>query len=151
MKKFFLILAAILGLSTQQAGSKTQITLDQLIAPTTQAIMVSVPGRGWVQAQFDSTITLNTATNPPTLSAPGSAPPFPVFVDAVVPTGTVDGVNVTFTLPSAPNPASSLELVLNGLVQTSGGSGGDFNLTGSTITYNTAPAIGGKLLAYYRR
>lgn len=152
MKKFLLSLTAILGLSSQQAGSKTQITLDQLVAPVTPAIMVSIPGRGWVQAQFDSTITLNTATNPPTLSATGSAVPFPTFVDGVTPTGAVDGINTVFTLPSAPNPPASLELTQNGVTQRAGTvTGGDFNLNGATITYAAPPASGGNLLAYYRR
>lgn len=151
MKKFLLILAAVFGFASQ-AGSKTQVTLDQIAASNSQGVMVSIIGRGWVQAQLDSSLVIDTTTNPPTLKATASGPPV-TFVDAVAPTGAVDGVNVIFTLPSAPNPPASLELTQNGLTQTPGVAGipNDFTLSGTAITYSSPPSVGSKLLASYRR
>ena len=41
----------------------------------------------------------------------------PVFVDGETPGGTINASNRTFTLASAPSPATSLDLYRNGLVQ----------------------------------
>ena len=55
------------------------------------------------------------------------------------PIGTL-GTTATFTLSHPPNPATSLELKLNGVVQHQGGTfPGTYTLSGNTITYNTAP------------
>jgi hypothetical protein len=73
----------------------------------------------------------------------------PLFVDAVTPAGAVNGANAVFTLPSAPNPAASLVLTRNGLVQKAGT---DFTLSGPTITFAAAavPQTGDLLTASYR-
>ena len=73
--------------------------------------------------------------------------PVPNFSDAEVPSGTINGVNVTFTLLRAPNPLQSLELFLNGVLQTQGI---DYTLSTNTITFTVAPASGGALIAWYR-
>jgi hypothetical protein len=80
-----------------------------------------------------------------------SPPPPPglvSFIDAVVPTGALDGVNTTFALPSAPTPPGSLALFLNGLYQTQNV---DYILAGSTITMNRVPAAASALIASYRQ
>lgn len=70
------------------------------------------------------------------------------FVDNETPSGTIDGANVTFTLAHAPNPASSLQLILNGAYQTAVGA--DYTLSTLTITFNSAPVNGSVLRAFYR-
>lgn len=70
------------------------------------------------------------------------------FVHNIVPSGSVNDSNVTFTLPSNPNPDSSLELRLNGVILKSG-AGNDFTLSGTTITMAVAPATGDVLTASY--
>lgn len=70
------------------------------------------------------------------------------FIDAEVPTGTINGVNAVFTLSQPPSPALSLQLVRNGLALR--GSGFDYTLTGSTVTYNTAPSTGDTHECWYR-
>jgi hypothetical protein len=72
----------------------------------------------------------------------------PTFVDAETPGGTVDGVNLNFTLANTPS-GSSLQLYRNGLYQTSGF---DYNITGSTITFavSAPPQPGDTLIANYR-
>jgi len=72
----------------------------------------------------------------------------PNFADNQVPTGTINGVNTTFTLANTPNPALSLNCFLNGVQQRAGGS--DFTLASATITYGTAPATGATLVCSYR-
>lgn len=73
-----------------------------------------------------------------------------VFVDEETPTGSVDGVNATFTLSSMPSPAISLKLFRNGIRMKAGA---DFTLSGSTVTFVTGaiPQAGDLLLADYRR
>lgn len=51
-----------------------------------------------------------------------------------IPAGTVDGINAAFTLAANPNPAGSLMLYKNGMLQRSG-AGNDFTLSSLTVTY----------------
>jgi hypothetical protein len=71
------------------------------------------------------------------------------FVDGEIPGGTMDGVNATFTLANAPNPASSLAIFRNGILlrQT-----GDFNVTGNSVVFvaGAIPQAADALLASYR-
>jgi hypothetical protein len=75
-------------------------------------------------------------------------PVLPSFADDETPAGTIDGVNAVFTLAHSPNPAGSLELFKNGLVQRPAGA--DYTLAGSTITFVTPPAALSTLVAWYR-
>lgn len=70
------------------------------------------------------------------------------FADAEVPTGTINGSNVTFTLAHTPNPAASVKLFKNG--QELIAAGADFTLATATITMVSAPATGDTLIAFYR-
>lgn len=70
------------------------------------------------------------------------------FADAEVPSGTINGSNVTFTLAHTPSPAASLDLYLNGVEQRAAGV--DYTLSTGTITYGTAPPTGSTLVCYYR-
>ena len=68
------------------------------------------------------------------------------FFQNEVPSGTVNGVNVTFTLSSVPYANASLELKLNGrplFAPT------DYSISGSTITMVVPPAFGQELNARY--
>lgn len=72
------------------------------------------------------------------------------FADSIIPTGTQNGVNRTFTLPQAPNPTASLQLLLNGVMQDQGA---DYTLSGNVITYTGGafpPQAGNVHLAWYR-
>jgi hypothetical protein len=66
-----------------------------------------------------------------------TALPTTVNVDSETPTGVFDGVNDTFTLSHAPNPASSLILWLNGQLLTQGV---DYTLTNNFIIFTSAPS-----------
>lgn len=65
-----------------------------------------------------------------------------------IPTGTINGSNVTFTLLEAPK-TSSVMLFVNGAFQREG-SGQDFTISGRTITMATAPPTGSNIICVYR-
>lgn len=69
-----------------------------------------------------------------------------VAVNTVVPSGSINGSNRTFTLPSA--PVNFLQLFLNGVLQLPNGT--NYSITGSTITMNSAPHSGDQLFAVYQ-
>ena len=82
-------------------------------------------------------------------SAGGGSYTGPGFVDLEAPSGAINGVNTVFSLSDTPSPASSLELVLNGLVLSSGV---DFTLSANSITMLTAstPRTGDVFRASFR-
>jgi len=71
------------------------------------------------------------------------------FMDGDSPSGIVDGASTTFTLSETPNPASSLAVYRNGILQKAGQ---DFTATGNTVQFVAAdaPQPGDTLLASYR-
>lgn len=71
------------------------------------------------------------------------------FVDKETPAGTINGVNVTFTIANTPVLGSE-HIYLNGNLQDVG-AGNDYTISGLTITYLTAPLTGEKLRASYRK
>ena len=73
----------------------------------------------------------------------------PSFVDGDSPSGIVDGANTTFTLSAVPNPASSLAVFRNGVLQKLVQ---DYNVTGNSVQFvaAAAPQPGDTLLASYR-
>ena len=70
------------------------------------------------------------------------------FVDFETPSGTVNGSNAVFTLLSNPTPAASLVVMVNGQVMTAGGT--DYTLSGSTVTFVTAPPTTSIVRVSYR-
>lgn len=71
------------------------------------------------------------------------------FVDEETPGGTINGVNASFTLSQTPNPAASLVLYRNGLIEEQNV---DYTLSGNTIVFvsGSAPQPGDVLLASYQ-
>lgn len=71
------------------------------------------------------------------------------FVDNESLSGIVDGANTSFALSTPPDPASSLAMYRNGMLQKAGQ---DYNLTGNTVQFVAAatPQPGDTLLAAYR-
>ena len=72
----------------------------------------------------------------------------PNFADNEVPTGTINGSTIAFTLAHTPSPALSLNCFANGIQQRAAGA--DFTLATATITYGTAPPTGTTLVCSYR-
>jgi hypothetical protein len=65
-----------------------------------------------------------------------------------VPSGTINGSNVTFTLANIPQENEAVQLYLDGLFLVEGV---DYSLSSVTITMTTAPALGQSLRAAYWR
>ncbi|GIU76774.1 MAG: hypothetical protein KatS3mg005_0012 [Bryobacteraceae bacterium] len=85
-------------------------------------------------------------------SAQGSMVPRTIngaYADGEVPAGVIDGSNRQFSLSKSPQPAASLMLYRNGILQRAGV---DFTLSGQQITFceMCTPVPGDVLLAYYR-
>lgn len=70
------------------------------------------------------------------------------FADNETPSGTVNGVNDTFTLAHTPIPAGSLQLTVNGQLMKANGT--DYTLTTNSIVFVTAPPTGSIIIAWYR-
>jgi hypothetical protein len=71
------------------------------------------------------------------------------FVTRETPTGTINGVNATFTLVNTPL-VNTEEIYLNGLLQEPG-AGNDYNISGATITMLNIPATGDRLRVNYQK
>jgi hypothetical protein len=71
------------------------------------------------------------------------------FIDGEALSGIVDGSNVSFSISTAPSPASSVAVYRNGLLQKVAQ---DYNLTGQTVQFvaDATPQPGDTLLASYR-
>lgn len=69
------------------------------------------------------------------------------YASAETPSGLINGANTTYTLAHTPNPALSLRLFLNGLLQVATV---DYTLATATITMTSAPLTGASLIAFYR-
>jgi hypothetical protein len=74
----------------------------------------------------------------------------PIFVDSETPAGGVDGSNTAFTLTGAPNPAISLQLFRNGIMQRAGV---DYSLVSNNVAFlaGAVPQTGDVIQAYYRK
>ena len=69
------------------------------------------------------------------------------FFKDEVPSGTINGSNTNFTLSSTPfDPQDAVQVYLDGLKQKNGT---DFTISGTTITFATAPAIGQNVEVFY--
>jgi hypothetical protein len=98
---------------------------------------------------------IETVTGTPTdcVHVDGSSGPCggvpPGFVDGEDPAGVVDGSNVGFTLSAVPNPATSLALYRNGVLQEAGV---DYTLSANNLVFVTAstPQPGDMVTASYR-
>lgn len=64
------------------------------------------------------------------------------------PAGTINGSNTVFTLAATPLENDSVDVYLDGLKQIPGT---DYSVSGITITFVTAPAIGQTIRADYIR
>jgi hypothetical protein len=71
------------------------------------------------------------------------------FVTRETPTGTVNGVNATFTLANTPI-ANTESVFLNGLLQEPG-AGNDYTISTNTITMLNVPATGDRLRVNYQK
>lgn len=154
MKTLFCLLSFSLYLQAQPTRIKTSELQPVGTPPPTAAILVYLPGTqfGFALATLDPTTVTIDLTNPlaPVVKGqPGPPGPTINFADGEVPGGAVDGVNTSFTLANTPNPAASLKLFRNGLLQKAGF---DYTLAGKTVSFvaPATPQATDTLLADYR-
>ena len=69
------------------------------------------------------------------------------ILDLYTPTGDVDGINTAFLLSHAPNPISSVEVYLNGQLQDLTN---DYTISGSTVSFVSAPLTGDRVRVKHR-
>lgn len=124
-------------LSGDASGSGTTaitVTLATVNSNVGTFNTVTVNGKGLVTAATNTAYL--TATN---------------FVYGETPSGTVNGINDTFTLANTPT-AGTVALYVNGLRMKSG-SGNDYTISGSTITFEAGaiPLTGDVLQADYQK
>jgi hypothetical protein len=146
------------------AGSGSEVAADTSVSESAVVGLLSdlgarpVKGPGFAAgrvAVVDSAGMLESASGTASdcLHVDGSSGPCgdsgPAFVDGEAPGGIVDGSNAVFTLAALPDPAASLAVYRNGLLQKAGG---DFNASGQSIQFVAAaiPQPGDTLLAAYR-
>jgi hypothetical protein len=109
-----------------------------------------INGQGRIESALgnpDDCVRVDGSTGP--CGSSGGTAVTGTFVDGETPGGAANGSNAAFTLSQAPNPAASLLLYRNGMLQKRLV---DYDLSGTTITF-TAPSIpqpGDILLASYR-
>lgn len=141
--------ADTLWLSTADAGgtlNTTNITFVQMPGPSD-----IIAGAGLVRTGQ----TIDIVTNNSIIAAAdkiqcdGGVMLFKTdFVIRETPTGTVNGVNTTFTLAATPASTSSEMVFLNGLLQEPG-AGNDYTIAGPTITMLSAPDTGARIRVTY--
>jgi len=155
--------AAATGSSTTVTGgatapSTTPIPESQVTGLVSDLAARPIKGPGFAAgstAVVDSSGLLEAASGNATdcMHVDGSSGPCgtgaPTFVDGDLPTGTMDGLNATFTLTALPAPSTSLALYRNGVLQKQSF---DYTVTGNTVLFVTAstPQPGDILLASYR-
>jgi hypothetical protein len=126
-----------------QAALNLRVPIGTTFAPSRTAI---IDATGAIDGASG---TLSDCMHVDGTSAPCGTGGAATFVDAETPGGAINGANASFTLANAPNPAASLSLFLNGLLQDQGV---DYTLSASAITFATGavPQTGDILVASYR-
>jgi hypothetical protein len=109
-------------------------------ATSTPAITLSTSVTGMLKGNGTA---LSAAVASTDYMAPGS------FVTRETPTGTINGVNTTFTLANSPI-VNTEQIFLNGLLLEPG-AGNDYTISGATITMLIVPATGDRLKANYQK
>jgi hypothetical protein len=127
-----------------QAALNLYALIGTTFAPSRTAIIDATGGIDGATGNLSDCMHVD-GTSAPCGSSGGSA----TFVDAETPGGAINGANASFTLANAPNPAASLTLFLNGLLQDQGV---DYTLAANVITFATGaePQTGDILVASYR-
>jgi hypothetical protein len=67
-----------------------------------------------------------------------------------IPSGTINGSNKAFAIAHAPQQPLSVNLFLDGRIQSQVGASANFSISGINITMTTAPSLGQDLYAIYQ-
>ena len=117
-------------------------------APSRAAIINSLGALDAATGDLSDCVRVDGSSGP-CGSAGGGTGASATFVDSETPSGAIDGVNTVFILSQEPNPATSLLLWRNGVLQKQGV---DYDLNASVVTFlnGLAPQSGDILQASYR-
>ncbi len=118
--------------NSQEKGRPITI-LDEGISLTTNVGSIDLTGAGISSTAIGTAVTVVVSGGVGTQ------------VNNEIPSGTINGTNVTFTLANTPI-AGTLKLRLNGMWLQSGV---DYTLAGTTITFINPPETGSNLYADY--
>lgn len=133
------------------AGGFHQITGSAVFVTGLTGSLTQIPG-GAPYLIAGANVEISTGSNGQiTISASGAGAPSSKVVKMSwmeTPTGTVDGLNMIFTLDHAPTPQPSLMLYVNGVLQ-SEGMAKDYVLSDNTITAVSAPLSNSRITATY--
>lgn len=136
--------------TTSGSNAVTVVNVNGTSVPTNaaadQVVVTTASATGsWKSVPNCTTGALEYATSTHTFSC--AAVPTGTQVNNEAPSGTINGVTTTFTLVSAPSPASSLHLYHQG--QLIYAAGVDYTLTTNSISMVVAPKTGDILSADY--
>lgn len=131
--------------------SKTLFNADYLIPGTGITVGVTAPISGTPPAPVISYVTLNTpniltgsydftgaSVSGLTVTGTGAR--------RFIPSGTVNGINLIFTFVSFPSDHTAAAIYRNGILLSETD---DYTVSGTTVTFVTAPKSGDHLFAYY--
>lgn len=90
------------------------------------------------------TLTTNAGTDTVTIDASGGSGSTNAYAE--IPSGTINSSNTAFTLANNPADTDGVMVFLDGVVQYNGT---DYTVSGTTITFSSAPATGSTIFAYY--
>lgn len=139
-------------------GQVSQVNCPNPFTPNQIIVVQAVHASPFINApsiilgcyQLDSgAFTINNTTTPPTITISSGIISNGVvvnFADSEVPSGTLNGSNVTFTVVNTPT-SGSLKLFKNGLRMKPGL---DYTISVATITFLFTPQVGDILLCDYR-
>lgn len=113
---------------------------DVTVASPSNGQVLLYNGSEWVNAPAPSTFSgsYTDLTDKPAIPSPVREKP----------TGAINGTNVTFVLSQAPSVPNTEQVFVNGILQESG-NGSDYTISGDTITFDSAPESGWKVIVYY--
>lgn len=142
----FAALLILCGLDVQASSTRT-IDADIIRSSdasktfTLPSVTATIVGRSTTDTLTNKTIDFsqNTILNDPALKT---------WVQEI-PSGSINGSNTAFTLSQSPTSSSGVHVFLNGLAQIQG-VGKDYTISGSTITFVTAPETAQTLTVIYQ-
>lgn len=139
---------------TLTGNAVTVLAADATINVSASGVKLSALNSGNVFVGNASNVATSTAmsgdvtiTNSGVTTVTASIPRYSAFVFSETPSGAINGSNTTYSLANTPQ-SGTVSLHLNGVRQNPG-AGNDYTISGTTVTYVTAPNTGDVLLVDY--